>query len=275
METKQKFKPNEWLENESFMSKIDFHNKYYIESLGKVLASYIKTVPIPVLTTWDPVNKRIYFHVGQEKRFFEVDENINYCDYTYLVHKWLYQFFPRFEVEEEKEVELSEEEIFEKVKEGMNLNDALLLRKKAIVKDIGVITKIHITNDEFVLNRNGFETIRISGSLENPLPLSSFLKQFRSLTDNKEKRDFILKNSKEIKELPEEKKQIIIDYPSQMMKNFFTIRYDDLKKMNITKIYDNVYEMGRFKLVFESSDLARDCFRYLKQKKLEEGIEVD
>ena len=275
METKQKFKPNEWLENESFMSKIDFHNKYYIESLGKVLASYIKTVPIPVLTTWDPVNKRIYFHVGQEKRFFEVDENINYWDYTYLVHKWLYQFFPRFEVEEEKEVELSEEEIFEKVKEGMNLNDALLLRKKAIVKDVGVITKIHITNDEFVLNRNGFETIRISGSLENPLPLSSFLKQFRSLTDNKEKRDFILKNSKEIKELPEEKKQIIIDYPSQMMKNFFTIRYDDLKKMNITKIYDNVYEMGRFKLVFESSDLARDCFRYLKQKKLEEGIEVD
>ncbi len=275
METKQKFKPNEWLENESFMSKIDFHNKYYIESLGKVLASYIKTVPIPVLTTWDPVNKRIYFHVGQEKRFFEVDENINYWDYTYLVHKWLYQFFPRFEVEEEKEVELSEEEIFEKVKEGMNLNDALLLRKKAIVKDIGVITKIHITNDEFVLNRNGFETIRISGSLENPLPLSSFLKQFRSLTDNKEKRDFILKNSKEIKELPEEKKQIIIDYPSQMMKNFFTIRYDDLKKMNITKIYDNVYEIGRFKLVFESSDLARDCFRYLKQKKLEEGIEVD
>ncbi|HQJ76225.1 MAG TPA: hypothetical protein PKW14_11625 [Bacteroidota bacterium] len=275
METKQKFKPNEWLENESFMSKIDFHNKYYIESLGKVLASYIKTVPIPVLTTWDPVNKRIYFHVGQEKRFFEVDENINYWDYTYLVHKWLYQFFPRFEVEEEQEVELSEEEIFEKVKEGMNLNDALLLRKKAIVKDVGVITKIHITNDEFVLNRNGFETIRISGSLENPLPLSSFLKQFRSLTDNKEKRDFILKNSKEIKELPEEKKQIIIDYPSQMMKNFFTIRYDDLKKMNITKIYDNVYEMGRFKLVFESSDLARDCFRYLKQKKLEEGIEVD
>lgn len=275
METKQKFKPNEWLENESFMSKIDFHNKYYIESLGKVLASYIKTVPIPVLTTWDPVNKRIYFHVGQEKRFFEVDENINYWDYTYLVHKWLYQFFPRFEVEEEKEVELSEEEIFEKVKEGMNLNDALLLRKKAIVKDVGVITKIHITNDEFVLNRNGFETIRISGSLENPLPLSSFLKQFRSLTDNKEKRDFILKNSKEIKELPEEKKQIIIDYPSQMMKNFFTIRYDDLKKMNITKIYDNVYEIGRFKLVFESSDLARDCFRYLKQKKLEEGIEVD
>jgi len=270
METKQKFKPNEWLENESFMSKIDFHNKYYIESLGKVLASYIKTVPIPVLTTWDPVNKRIYFHVGQEKRFFEVDENINYWDYTYLVHKWLYQFFPRFEVEEEQEVELSEEEIFEKVKEGMNLNDALLLRKKAIVKDVGVITKIHITNDEFVLNRNGFETIRISGSLENPLPLSSFLKQFRSLTDNKEKRDFILKNSKEIKELPEEKKQIIIDYPSQMMKNFFTIRYDDLKKMNITKIYDNVYEMGRFKLVFESSDLARDCFRYLKQKKLEE-----
>jgi len=157
----------------------------------------------------------------------------------------------------------------------MNLNDALLLRKKAIVKDVGVITKIHITNDEFVLNRNGFETIRISGSLENPLPLSSFLKQFRSLTDNKEKRDFILKNSKEIKELPEEKKQIIIDYPSQMMKNFFTIRYDDLKKMNITKIYDNVYEIGRFKLVFESSDLARDCFRYLKQKKLEEGIEVD
>jgi len=275
METKQKFKPNEWLENESFMSKIDFHNKYYIESLGKVLALYIKTVPIPVLTTWDPVNKRIYFHVGQEKRFFEVDENINYWDYTYLVHKWLYQFFPRFEVEEEKEVELSEEEIFEKVKEGMNLNDALLLRKKAIVKDIGVITKIHITNDEFVLNRNGFETIRISGSLENPLPLSSFLKQIRALTDNKEKRDFILKNSKEIKDLPEEKKQIIIDYPPQMMKNFFTIRYDDLKKMNITKIYDNVYEMGRFKLVFESSDLARDCFRYLKQKKLEEGIEVD
>ena len=269
-----KMKPNEWLESERFLSKINFHNKYYIENLGKVFAAYLKTIPVPVLTTWDPVNKRIYVHIGNEKRFFEVDENINYDDFTYLVNKWVSNFFPKFEVEEEVETELSDEEIFEKVKEGMKLDDALLLRKKAIKKDCGIITKIIITNDEFIFNYNGKEYIRISGSLDNLIPLSVFLKKIREIKDDKEKRKFILENSRELKELNEQKKQILIDYPPKMMKNFFIIRYDDLKKEPLVKVMENVYEWNRFKIVFESKDLERDCLHYLQQKRFEEGIET-
>ena len=270
---KMKLKPNEWMESKDFLEKLDYHNLYYFESLGKVFSAYIKTIPIPVLTTWDPVHKRIYVHVGETKRYFEIDDTVNYFDWTLLVHRWLFHFFPRFEVEEEVEVELSDEEIMSKVKEGMKLDDALLLKRNITRKDIGVIDKIQIINDEFVLDRNGSQYIRISGSIDKPLPLSTFLRTLRGVTDDKEKRDYILNYSKEIKTLAEDKKPILVDYPSNMMKNFFVIRYEDIKDFPIEHIYDHQYQWERFKIIFEDDDIERDCLRYVEQKKLEESVE--
>lgn len=267
--------PNEWMIDKQFLSKINYPNIYYIKSLGNILYNYLMSIPIPVITTYDPVHKRIYFLVGHEKRYFELDENISYFDFTYLVNEWLVKFFPKFCVEEEVESGLSDDEIYEKVQEGMSLDDALLIRKPKMVKDIGIITKIQITNDEFNFLRNKKEYVRITGSLDNLMPLSAFLKKFRKIKDEKEKRDFILSNSRELKQLNDIKNEVIIDYPSKMMMNFFIIRYDKLKNKQINKIIDNIYEWDRFKISFESENLERDCLRYIKQKRLDDGIKIE
>lgn len=272
---KIKLRPNEWMINEQFLSKIDYHNKYYIESLGKILYSYIETIPIPVISTWDPLNKRIYILVGQEKRFFEVDENISYFDFTFLVDSWLKKFFPKFCIEEECKIPLDDNEIIEKVKNGMSLDDALLERKDAKIKDIGVITKIQITNDEFYFNRNGNEHIRITGSLDNLIPLSVFLKTLREIKNDIEKRDFILNNSRELKSVSNNKAQIIVDYPEMMMMNFFIIRYETMKKIPLLRITEKLYEWKHFKITFKSEGNERDCIRYLKQKRLDDNIQIE
>lgn len=270
-----KLKPNEWMVSEKFLSVINYHNKYYIENLGRIFSKYIETIPIPVITTYDPKHKRIYVLVGKEKRSFEVDENVSYFDFTYLVDQWLYKFFPKYMIEEETEIGLDDDEIFMKVQEGVKLDDALLLRKKAKIIDSGVITKIYITDDEFTFRKNDKEFIRITGDLNNLMPLSIFLKKVRELKEGIDIRSFILSNSRELKQLSGEVKQILIDYSDRMMKNFFIIHYEQLKNEPILKITELIYEWSKYKLVFESKEVEKDCLHYLRQKRLEEGIDID
>lgn len=266
-------RPNEWMENEQFISKMKYHNLYYVKNLGQVLGAYLRAIPIPVITTWDPNFKRIYFHVGLDKHYFDLDENVSYWDYTFLAGQWLSSFFPSYCVEEEEDVELSEAEIWNKVrKEGLTLDDALLLRKPALVKTTGKIIKIQITNDEFIFNNNGKEEVRISGTLEKLIPLSLFLKELRRLTDDHEKKNYILSNSRLIKELNETKREIVIDYPDQMMRNFFIIRYDSLRNDSFSKTYEGLYKWGRFIIKFNSLELERDCIHFLNQRRSEEGL---
>lgn len=272
---KMRMRPNEWMVNEKFLSIIDYHNKYYIENLGKVFSKYIESLPIPVITTWDPNNKRIYVLVGNEKRFFEVDDNVSYFDFIYLVEQWLYQFFPKFEIEEEVDVGLDDDEIYEKVQKGMSLDDALLIKKKSIKINKGIITKIYITNDEFTFSKDGKEFIRITGSLNNLLPLSTFLKKLRELKSDVEIKDFIYSNSRELKQLSGDMSQILVDFHDKMIKNFFIIHYEELKDKPIIKITNLIYEWDKYKIVFETKEIEKDCLHYLRQKRLEEGINID
>ena len=268
---KEKNKPNFWLEDDQFISKMDFHDKFYIKNLCNHVAQFLKTIPIPVLTTWDPKYKRIYFHVGLIKNYFEVDENVNYWDYTTLVKRWLKQFFPQYNVKEEKEIELSDDEIQEKVKEGIDINDALQIRKKGIVEDKGIITKIFMVGDQFLLEKDNKEFIRISGTQDNLIPLSKFLKQFRTLTKEEEKRDFIYQNSEEIKRIHFfEKSKIVIDYEDSMMMNFFIINYPDLKDQKLKSISTRLYYWGRFQIVFNGDSIERECISYVNEKRAEE-----
>lgn len=198
---KRKHKSNFWLTDQEFVSKMDFYDKFYITNLCEYLDSFLKTIPVPIMSTWDPKFKSIYFHLGKIKKNFEVDVNISYWDYTILVKRWLRQFFPQYRIIERIETELSDNEIEQAVREGISLNDALLLKREIDKEDFGIITKIQMTGDQFVFERNKQEYIRISGTINKPLPLSMFLKQIRTISDNKEKRNFILKNSEEIKKI--------------------------------------------------------------------------
>lgn len=273
IDLEKKHKSNFWLEDQEFIAKMDFHDKFYIMHLCEYIANFLKTIPIPIMSTWDPRFKSIYFHLGKIKKNFEVDVNVSYWDYTTLVKRWLRQFFPQYRVIEKVETELSDSEISNMVRDGVDINDALLLRKKVDREDFGIMTKINMTGDQFIFERNGQEYVRISGTAKKTLPLSSFLKQIRQIKTDEEKRNFIFQNSEEIKKIVlEEKAKIVIDYKNQMMLNFFMINYPDLKEIPIEKLSTHLYYWGRFQIVFDSDTLERECISYLTNKKIEDEI---
>jgi hypothetical protein len=270
---KKKHKSNFWLEDQEFISKMNFYDKFYITNLCEHISNFLKTIPIPIMSTWDPKNCGIYFHLGKIKKFFEIDVNISYWDYTTLVKRWLRQFFPQYKVIDEVETELSDVEILEMIRKGIDKNDALLLTKKVNKEDFGIISKINMTGDQFVLERNDQEYIRVSGMMKKLLPLSLFLKQIRQIKNDRDKRDFIFKNSEEIKKINKnEKSKIVIEYKDNMMFNFFTINYPDLKNTNIEKISTHLYYWGRFQIVFNSDNVERECIKYVTEKRIEDEL---
>lgn len=270
---KKKHKSNFWLEDQEFILKMDFYDKFYIKNLCVYIANFLKTIPIPIMATWDPKFKSIYFHLGMIKKNFEIDINVSYWDYTTLVKRWLRQYFPQFKVVDNVESELSDLEITEAVRGGADINEALQLRKEIEKIDYGIITKIQMTGDQFIFERNGSEYVRISGTGNKPLPLSIFLKQIRQIKKDEDKRNFILKNSEEIKKIVfEEKSRILIDYKDQMMLNFFMINYPDLKKYELEKISSNLYYWGRFQIIFNSDTVERECISYVRTRLAEDEI---
>jgi hypothetical protein len=266
---KIKRKINWWLEDHDFLSRSNFPDLYYFETVCKHISNMVKNLPIPVLTTYDSKNKSIYFSVGKIKNSFLLNTDISYSDYITLIKRGLYQFFPRYEIIYDKEEEYSEEELWEIVrKDKINLNDALLLRKTSKVKEIGIIEKITMLRDEFILSINGDKQVRISGSTYMPMSLSIFMDKLKVLEKNEDKYNFIFSNSAMVKYLHEDNRDINIVYPGKQMIHFFDINFEDLKNFELVPIDNFNYRWGKFKITFESLTLKNDCIA-LYTKKME------
>jgi hypothetical protein len=227
----------------------------------------LKNTPIPVITFWLNKDQKILFSVGNITRAFKVNVNYSYQDYIQLVKKWLMKYYPQYEIEYEIEVSLSDEEILYKVKsEDMDLNDALLLRKKEVVKEKGMIEKIMLKEDQFIFNKDGVRSIYLSGTIKNPLSLSIFKKKLHEIKNQFEKKKFIEENSTLVKVL-DEVRDVNIEYQGQQMINFFKINYDELSKGNPEKVSPVTWKFGKFVVKFSSQNLMEDCFKYLKERK--------
>lgn len=264
---KEKRKSNWWLEDSDFLKKSNFHDLYYLETVCRYISNMIKNIPIPVLTTYDPKSKGIYFSVGKIKKGFPLQVDISYYDYVTLVKRWLSQFFPSYEIEYEKEEEYSDDEIWKIVKEEkIKLNDALMLRKKIKVKEKGVIEKETRSQDEFILNVNGNRQIRITGTAYLPMSLSTFMSELKSITDSKEKRNFILDNSTFVKHLDDNKQELNIAYSGKQLLNFFKINFEDLMNEELIEIEPFIYKWGKFKIKFESLSLKNDCLEFYNKE---------
>jgi len=276
---KEKHKPNWWLTNKEFINKNNFPDKYYLERLCDHINEFLKDIPIPVLTTFDRHHNRIYFSVGNDSNWFRVDPDISFFDYIKQVKRWLVQFYPQYVVEVEEEADLSEEEVLEKVREGIDLNELAFLKKKIIVKENGCITRIILNQDKFEFIKNKECSIRMTGDLNNILPLSTFLKTLREMKSNsktnEEVREYIFQNSEEVERISPSDKKIVIDYNPKMMKNFFIIRFMDLKKSPMKKTIAGQYIWGKYEIRFQSESSEHDCIQYVKDRRKEKGIVLE
>jgi hypothetical protein len=272
-EKKIKRKINWWLEDTDFLHLTNFDYIYYLETLCKHISNLIKNIPIPVLTSYDPKNKAIYFSVGSNKERILLDTNIAYFDYLTLVKRYLYQFFPKYEIDYEIERALTEDEIVELIKEKKNknekidYNDILLIKKKEILHEAGIIEKITMMKDEFVLNINSKRQIRMSGTTSMPMSLSTFMDKLKVISNDQKKYNFIFTNSEFVKELREDVQDINITYSGKQMINFFTINFKDLRMFPLEKIDNFLYKWNKFKIKFESISLRDDCLKIYEKAK--------
>lgn len=263
-------KINKWLEDEAFIAKMSFGDKYYLETLCFKVAAFLKNIPVPVCSTWDNKNKSIYFSIGDNKHYVPIDVNVAYHDYITLIDKWTRQFYPQYQVEVNTEIDYTDEEIMNLVKTGINLNDALLMRKPHSYIEVGVIEKIFIKKDEFIFNRNGEREVRRSSlpgkGMESLLPLSKFMEGIRKLSDDEEKKNYIEDNSKVSMLLREREKEIIINYSGKQLISFFNINFDNNKLYPLIALDEFQYSWGIFRIVFESKILRDDCIAVYAKK---------
>jgi hypothetical protein len=264
-------KVNSWLENSQFISKMGFNDTYYLETLCFKIASFLKNVPVPICATWDKTHQSIYFSIGDNKHFIPVKTDVAYYDYITLIDQWARQFYPQYVVDVETEIPYTDEEIMELVKQGTNLNDAILMKKPYSYVEQGRIEKIFLKRDEFILNINGQKEIRISSkSINNIIPLSKFMESIRQLQTDNEVKEFIDNNSRKLFNLMDKEKEIIINYSGAQMINFFNINFQDMKQFSLEQIDEFQYKWGIFHIIFESKILRDDCLDiYAKKLKKE------
>ena len=269
VKTKYKKKPNFWLEDRDFLLKTGFQDLYYLETLCVQISNFIKNIPIPVLTSYDSKHKRIYFSIGSDKKGIPINTDVAYPDYITMIRRFLEPFYPKYEVKIKNYISLSDDDILKKVKEGMDMNDALNLTQEVFTNEVGVIERIQMLDDQFILNVNGERELRISGSIQKPLTLSNFLKEFR-LLPIEDRKVFLEDNSTIIKKLPESNKEVLITYQGKQLYKFFEINFPDLKQYTFTKIDTYIYKWGKFKIKFESRSLMEDCLSFLEKAKMRE-----
>lgn len=260
---------NFWLEDKEFISRTNFKDTYYLEILCHKISSFIKKCPVPLVTSMDNKHQRILFMLGKIQQAFKLDVDISYYDYVEKVKQGLKQYYPQYEIEIEKDVDLTDEEkLFKVQKEKLDLNDVIFLKKKQLIKEKGIIEKVFFKEDMFLLNRNGIQELRTTAILGNPMPISKFKESLFKITNQYKKYEYIEQNSKLIK-IIDKKSEIHIEYSGKQMLNFFKIRYESLKDYQIEKINDFTYVWGRFKIHFNSESLKDDCFKLYNEMKKE------
>lgn len=272
---------NAWLENIDEIRSKEFPDMYYFETLCFFIASYLKNAPVPISCNYSDKHTSFSFHIGKEFKFLKGDSDISYMDFITLLKNWAKYYYPMYYVQRDIEVSEDEDVIRQRIKEGMNMTDAFNLTKIETYVEQGVIEKIFILEDSFIFNQNGNNReMRMSGSIQKPISLSSFMKELRSFKDlpkeekNKNIYEYILDNSSVIKQFPIGKKEVPISYSGKQMLNFFRINFDLLKNERLTRIDDFNFAWGKFTIKFENKSLKEDCIDYYEKRLKKECIHL-
>lgn len=237
---------------------------YYYEKLEDAVKKFIIKSPIPLVYKFYDDRPKFEIKHGSNRRIFDIDYGISYLDYLHLIEKEFYQFFPRFSCEVEITRNFTEEEILLAVEKGMPFEEAYDKKITEKRKEVGIIERVYIVDDQFRLNLNGKMTIRQS----TKMPLSHLLKRLRQsdlINDNEKKRELILNSSIFITEV--KNKPIEINYPPRQLLNFFKIYSDDLKKEKLLALENNQYQWGKFVVKIESRQLLDEIKIILGERK--------
>ena len=254
----------DWLINKDYIKSLGYSDTYYLESLCYKVFSFIKNVPVPIVCKYNHNLHKINYHLGKEYVEIPVDSMISPYDHVFQVKMYFKKFFPSFDVKISKEVELTEDEMIALINKGMDTNDVINQRKTVVEHEVGTIVKIYLKRDSFLLERNNILEYRVTGSLKNLLGCSEFMRNIRACKDDMERYNYIMNNSRFEYHVKED--TIDINYPGQMMKNFFKIHAPYMNS-EILWINEYVAEWEGYRITFDSLFLKQDCMTYLQCRK--------
>ena len=221
------------LEDKSFIQEFEFENKYYLETLFKKLKNFLTHIPVPYAIDFDKENNILFFRIGENKKNFELNSNIYYTDFLTQIKKWVLQFYPQYYTDNQ----------------------------------YGVILKIFFKTNEFLFFNNGTKELRYVGKRNTLLHLTAFLKYIRTIENIEDLRDYILLNSTVVETITSNSQDIYIGYGSEMMKNFFSINFDELKNHPIKQIENKDYKIGKYNIRFCDEISEKECLDYLINRK--------
>jgi hypothetical protein len=262
---------NKWLRDEQFIEGLNTDvSKLYLQDLCSYLNSFLNTAPLKVVTTWDREDRGIIFFMGNYRKMFELDVNISKYEFITLIKNWLIRFYPQYEVELKRERELTSSEIAKIRKDCLDngkpfdLNNYLNERVEYTETEKGIITKVFLLQDQFILQVNKTKYLCAPGSTKIPIRMSEFMNTLRKMKlthkSNQDIYDYIKLNSFIINEIKEDK--VNIKYKDKTMLNFFKINFQYIFENGLNKKNNFLYESGKFII-----DFCGD--RYLKESCLE------
>lgn len=272
---------NNLLTDKLYLQSLGYKDIHYLESLCQSIWEFIKNTPIFIFSNVYKDQQgvvKIKLSVGDKSKVYRIDNSIHIYDFIYILQKFLKPLYPQFEFEEEVDYDLDVEEMLQTVANtGISLKEAVFLKKKILLNQKGIILKIFLSKDEFLLDYNGIKSIRttvFSNNFAGVLLVSQFIKNVRNLYYNKasgkEIRDYIINNSKEIRILSKNENDIIVDYPLNMMKNFFRLHFLDLLDSQLEKITHLYYKWGRYCIMFSDEKIENECISYYRNRKKKE-----
>lgn len=219
-------KPNDWLVDETYIAeRVKFENMEYFRTLTDFIHKQLRIWPVPVITSWDPKGGKIWFTVGMNNKWeFKVDVNYSTHDFMRLVEQSLRKLFPQFRVTDKTTRAPNAQEVERLLTSNKvaSADDAFNYKIIDTQVDEGMIERVYLLDDQFRLIRNGKRGMYISTT-----PLSQFLRTFRTIKRDDEKRAFISAMSKFISEVKD--RDVEIKYEGEMLINFFKVNRVDLQ----------------------------------------------
>lgn len=239
--------------------------EHFITVCDYIYTKFFVTCPVPLFISWDRVNQKFYLSIGDKFCLVPYKNDISPHDYSELMSRWAYRYYPGYEIMIETKRSPTSEEVANFVLEGIDPDDAF--NRYVVEKSIEKCTveKIIVKEDQITININGRRFIALS---RPDKPISEFIVGFRKIEDPYLRKEFLKEYTKNILEVTF-LKNIDVKLESKFINNFFKIRVPSNIDTPLVKQDDEgyIYKWGRFTIFFarkEEVEEAKKIITYYK-----------
>lgn len=262
---------NFWLTDDEFLSNAGFDSEEELnifKTYCNHINMYLRSSPVPMIVYWKRRNRKFYFRIGRNFFIIPYNTDISLYDFQKLIRYWSFDFYPSYQAEVVLERDPTEVELASMAISTDNVESLIGKKISYTVIEKGMLEKVMIKDDEIILSiereGNQFRQIRIT-----KVPVSKFfLHTLKSISDDKERRDYIFNNSRPLNEIYAEK-TIEIRYEGNQLLNFFRVWIPELHNQKFERVDDLTYRWSKFLIYFSNSEQPSKAYNMIQSYRTE------